>query len=145
MIARVTRYDEDRDSPGARLANGQFLWKFRFTNPGVSSTVVPGNVLSTDCLHPSAFDQGVSPATKIQLDGAFMINAIPLEDPTVSDQCWQTVNQLLDRGVKSTSCSKYYFDTEINHFNLKFKDCNPAEVQYVTGCAVQPPGTCPEL
>lgn len=143
-IARVTRYDEDRDSPGASLANGQLLWKFRFTNPGVSSTTVPGNVLSTDCRHPIAFDQGVSPATRIQLEGAFMINAIPSEDPTVSDQCWQTVNQLLDRGVISTSCSKYYFDTEINHFNLKFKDCNPAEVQYVTSCAIAPPGTCPE-
>jgi hypothetical protein len=140
-IARVTRYDEDHDSPGAKLANSQLLWKFRFTNPGVISNAVPGNVLSTDCKHPLTYEEGVSPATVLALDGAFMINNNPIEDLTVSPACWNVVNRLLDRGVQTSTCARYYYDASINHMSLKFTPCNPATVQNVVGCAAS--GGCP--
>ena len=141
-IARVTRYDEDHDSPGAKFANSQLLWKFRFTNPGVVSSWVPGNVLSTDCRHPITYDQGVSPATVIALDGAFMLNNNPVKDPSVSPVCWDLVNRLLDRGVQTTTCARYYYDASINHMSLKFTICNQAAVQNAVGCAAL--GPCAE-
>lgn len=140
-IARVTRYDEDHDSPGARLGNSQLLWKFRFTNPGVLSNAVPANVLSTDCRHPASYDNGVSPSTRLALDGAFMINNIPSKDPNVSPACWDMVNDLLDRGVQTTTCARYYYDSEVNHMSLKFTECDQAKVDFAVNCAAS--GTCP--
>jgi hypothetical protein len=142
VISRVTRYDEDHDSPGAKLANGQALWRFRFTNPGVASSTVPGSILATDCKHPLSYETGLSPESKIALDGAFMINNNPLKDPVrVNATCFDTVNALLDRGVQTTTCARYYYDPSINHMSLKFTPCNAAAVATVTGCAQT--GLCP--
>lgn len=140
-IVRVTRWDEDRDSPGSRFVNGQMIWKFRFNNPGVASTTSPGNVLATDCQRPIAYDQGTSLATRILLDGAFMINNIPSADPNVSPVCWNMVNALLDRGVQTTTCARYLYDPGVNHMSLKFTTCPVANVQTAVGCART--GTCP--
>lgn len=136
VIARVTRYDEDRDSPGARFVNNQLIWKFRFTNPGVASVATPGNVLSTDCMHPPAYDVGVSPATKVELDSAFMINKLG----DVNASCWNTVNALLNRGVQTTTCARYEYDPAINHMSLKFTTCDQGAVGAATTCAAT--GTC---
>lgn len=130
-IARVTRYDEDRDSPGVRFENGQLIWKHRFTNPGVFSVTTPGNALRTDCMHPGAYDVGISPQTKVELDSAFMIN----KPGDVNSSCWNTVNALLDRGVQTSSCARYYYDREVRHMSLKFTPCNPVRVAAATTCA----------
>ena len=140
VISRVTRYDEDHDSPGASLANGQALWKFRYTNPGVPSTTGPGNI-AIDCRHPISYDDGLSVESKLALDGAFMINNNPRKDPVrVSGACFSTLTELLNRGVQSTTCARYYYDGDVKHMSLKFAPCVAAAVAAATSCAAT--GTC---
>lgn len=140
-ISRVTRWDEDHDSPGARLANGQLLWKFRFGQPGMSPVTI-GNTLNVDCKHPKAFDTGLSPESIAVINNGFMINRNPIDDPTVRPTCYNLVQSLLDRGVQTTTCARYYYDDAINHMNLKFTKCNDANVDYLTNCAQAANGTC---
>jgi hypothetical protein len=138
VIARVTRYDEDRTSPGAFFANTQRLWNFRFTNP----TAIPGPSASTAgleaaCAPPAAWTDGTSTATKGLLENAFIINDNPTKDPTTfkDDTCWNKANDLLDLGVQTTTCAKYELDKTINHMSLKFRPCPASAVPSVFECA----------
>ncbi|MBL8014390.1 MAG: hypothetical protein JNN05_11140, partial [Candidatus Omnitrophica bacterium] len=141
VISRVTRWDEDHDSPGAKLASGQLLWKFRFGKPGMTPVVI-GNTLDVDCKHPANFDTDLSPDSIGVINGAFMINDNPIDNPIVRPTCYNLVQSLLDRGVQTSTCAKYYYDDTINHMNLKFMKCNDATVDYLTNCAQAAEGTC---
>jgi hypothetical protein len=153
VIVRVTRYDEDRDSPGAYFANQQKIWNYKFRNPGApfDGNANTNNLERTcEAQNPNVFMTEVSPETEVALQGAFMLNVNPsmvVDDPTTAvneaetmrmytPACWEQVDALLNTGVTTTTCARYYLDESINHMNLKFTPCDEAEVNYVTRCSL---------
>ncbi|GEM_PF-5382450 len=152
-IARVTRYDEDHElfdinnNPMfAQFANGQKIWNFRFNNPGGPALPVRPTGLGGTCdqvgttLSPKLLAAGTSGSTMGFLRGAFMINGLPgagigafplntkFLDPNTNVGCWNQVNNLLARGVQTTTCAKYTLDRTINHMSLKFVPCTQVGV-----------------
>jgi hypothetical protein len=147
VIVRVTRFDEDHDT-FAKFANGQLLWNFRFKNPSMTAPAGGTVGLETICAPPTRYLNDVSPLTKNGIADAFMINTTPDKDPRkdiVSEKgnlgpCWNLVNALLNTGVQTTTCARYYLDDK--HMSLRFTPCPAYAVEKVFGCAATT-GTCP--
>ncbi len=144
VIARVTRYDEDRDTPAARFANTQRIWSFRFSNPGVPPPALPTDDLQDRCRPPAVWLAGTSRASQDGLNQAFMLNenpgTLPVAKRMYSAECWDTANALLDTGVQTTTCARYYLDRSIDHMNLKFTPCPTGALQRVFTCGADPTG-----
>ncbi len=135
---RVTRYDEGNDNALVSFANKAVaLW--RFVGGGSTATTAPMDVSGLNqCL-----GEGISDVTKgilgvnskleinnstglnnkvreefIGLGRAFMIN-----DKKGNSGCLMAATQLLERGVKSSSCARYSLDPN-NHMGVKFVNCS---------------------
>ena len=105
-MAQVIRYDEDGDY--VRLANNLRIWRFLTSRPG-----------SGDLLSQMISDCGLGDQR------AFLLNQ-PISDPgnpALTSQCWDTVNKLLMRGVKSESCVEYFWDGPDQGFEIQFVPC----------------------
>jgi hypothetical protein len=146
VIARVTRWDEDRDTPFARFANTQKIWQFRFTNPGKAPAGYPTEELSTYCAPPAVWTAGTSRETEGKLNDAFMLNAnpnaVPAGERMYNPICWDMANAFLESGVQTTTCARYYLDRSIDHMNLKFTNCPTGALQRVFACAADPTMNC---
>ncbi|MBI4309727.1 MAG: hypothetical protein HY591_05300 [Candidatus Omnitrophica bacterium] len=129
---RITRWDENHDA--ITFANKLPLWQLFFHKPGplaeeTMDTACIGNNIGFSAATLGALglvvpDIGTSEALK----GAFMFNAVPTAGPQL--QCWNAVNQMLNRGVRTQTCAQYFLNTGTDgkkHLDLKFVSC-PAGV-----------------
>lgn len=132
MGTRITRWDENHDA--ITFANKLPLWQLFFHKPGplaeeTMDTACIGNNIGFSAATLGALglvvpDIGTSEALK----GAFMFNAVPTAGPQL--QCWNAVNQMLNRGVRTQTCAQYFLNTGTDgkkHLDLKFVSC-PAGV-----------------
>lgn len=118
--ARVTRFDEDRDTrTRLMMGNGTPIWRFVFHNP------------VTGARSPENLDVTCNVYVEEGAEGAFMINEHPDVDQlrgrltaaeaAQAELCWERVHDLLSAGVSTTSCGQYYLRGK--HFVSRFIPC----------------------
>ncbi len=121
VMIRVTRWDEERQSK-VSFNNKVPLWNFRFGKPGQAPASPDG---LANCAGKGLFNDisGFEDKDKKELNNAFMLN-LP-----GGDSCWNTVDSLLNQGIKTTACTEYngktYDKDGHAHMEVKFIPCPP--------------------
>ena len=92
-------------------------------NPSTDGSLVGWKAVGVNSSTVNALvNVGVDNSSAQALSGAFMLNAQP-SGGSAAGQCWSTVNQLLDRGVKTKTCAEYFGHTG-KHMQIKFVPCS---------------------
>lgn len=120
---RVVRYDEPSVGSSLLFPNGLPIWQFRYGPSSARTSYSPDYIVST-CGGANLFQLPATsaslPADQIQL----YYQAFIMSQKSQNVACWSLLNGLLERGMVSETCAKYYYHEGITHgMGFKFIPC----------------------